>query len=64
MCEGVNEDNILVKSCWKLNKQGIIQISKSKKDEWEERIYILQETIKYWIQNSTEKTIEIIELFY
>jgi len=60
----VNENNILVKSCWKLNKLGIIQISKSKTSEWEERIYILQETIKYWIQNSTKKTIEIIELFY
>jgi len=35
-----------------------------KKNEWEERIKILKEWIKYWIDNETEKTVEIIELFY
>ena len=59
-----NEDNVLVKSCWKLNKLGIMSIEPNKKKEWEERIDILKDTIKYWIENSTEKTIEIIELFY
>ena len=35
-----------------------------KEKEWEERINTLKEEIQYWIDNETEKTIEIIELFY
>ena len=59
-----NQDGILVKSCWKLNKLGVMQITKTKQKEWEERIETLKQQIQYWIDNSTEKTIEIIELFY
>ena len=59
-----NQDGILVKSCWKLNKLGVIQITKTKQKEWEERIETLKQQIQYWIDNPTEKTIEIIELFY
>jgi len=59
-----NQDGILVKSCWKLNKLGVMQITKTKQKEWEERIETLKHQIQYWIDNTTEKTIEIIELFY
>ena len=59
-----NNDGILVKSCWKLNKLGVMTISKTKQKEWEERIETLKQQIQYWIDNTTEKTIEIIELFY
>ena len=59
-----NQDGILVKSCWKLNKLGVMQITKTKQKEWEERIESLRQQIQYWIDNQTEKTIEIIELFY
>jgi hypothetical protein len=59
-----NQDGILVKSCWKLNRLGIMQVTKKKEKEWEERIDILKQQIQYWIDNSTEKTIEIVELFY
>jgi hypothetical protein len=59
-----NQENILVKSCWKLNKLGVMQIIKNKQKEWEERIENLKQQIQYWIDNPTEKTIEIIELFY
>ena len=41
-----------------------MQIEKTKKNEWEYRIKCLIEEIEYWINNSTEKTIEIIQLFY
>jgi hypothetical protein len=37
---------------------------KTKQKEWEERIDTLKQQVKYWIDNSTEKTIEVIELFY
>jgi len=59
-----NTDGILVKSCWKLNKLGVMTIKKTEQKEWEERIDALKEQIQYWIDNSSEKTIEIIELFY
>ena len=58
----INQDGLKIKSCWKMTKQGVMVIFKSK--EWEERINTLKEEIQYWIDNETEKTIEIIELFY
>jgi hypothetical protein len=59
-----NQEGVLVKSCWKLNKLGVMQITKTKQKEWEERIEALKQQIQYWIDNPTEKTIEIVELFY
>ena len=59
-----NEKGELVKSCWKLNKLGILHIIQSKKKEWEHRIECLKQEIQYWVDNPTEKTIEIVELFY
>jgi hypothetical protein len=58
----INQDGILIKSCWKLNKLGVMTISK--KEEWNYSIECLKEQINYWINNPTEKTIEIVELFY
>jgi len=60
----INKDGILVKSCWTLDEKYIMSISEDKQKEWEERIESLKQQIQYWIDNSTEKTIEIIELFY
>jgi len=55
----------IIKSCWKSNLlSGILYIDKNKIHEWAERLKILEEQIKYWIENKTSKTIEIIELFY
>jgi hypothetical protein len=62
--EYTTQDGTLMQSCWKLNKRGVMQIDKSKQNEWEQRIDCLKQQIKYWIDNPTEKTIEIIELFY
>ena len=59
-----NQEGTLVKSCWKLSKLGVMQIMKSKEKEWEERINTLKQQIQYWIDTQTEKTIEIIQLFY
>ena len=59
-----NEKGTVVKSCWKLNKLGVMQIIKTKEKEWEKRVESLLDQIQYWSENSTEKTIEIIELFY
>lgn len=62
--EYVDSNGNTVSSCWKLNKRGVMQIEKSKEKEWEERIDILKEQIRYWVNNATDKTVETIELFY
>ena len=60
------KDGINVTSCWYLNKQGICVVKKSKKDEWSQRLNVLENHINYWInpENTTNKTIETIQLFY
>ena len=60
----IDTDGNIIKSCWKLNCYGAMKILKHKENEWEERIEVLNKQIKYWIDNPTEKTVEIIELFY
>lgn len=60
----MNKDNVLVKSCWKVNKLGVMQIMKTKEAEWNERMACLKQQIQYWVENPTEKTAEIVELFY
>ena len=59
-----NQQGEKIKSCWKLNKLGVMTIAPRKEKEWEERISILKEQIQYWIDNSPTKTVEIVELFY
>lgn len=58
------ENNIT--SCWIIGKDGICRIKKNKVKEWDNRMSILKEHINYWIQpeNTTNKTVEIIQLFY
>ncbi len=61
----MDKDGNKIKSCWKLNRTtGLIGLDKKKTKEWEERFNSLVEQINYWIKNSTEKTVEIVELFY
>jgi hypothetical protein len=59
-----NETNI--SSCWGVDKKGICVIKKSKKEEWSERLKCLEEHINYWTtpENTTSKTVEIIQLYY
>lgn len=60
----INDKNIT--SCWGQNKQGICTIKKSKKKEWNERLNLLKEKIEFYSkeENKSEKTIEMIHLFY
>ena len=61
-----DENGKMITSCWGLDKKGICSIKKSKKQEWSERLNVLGEQIIYWVnpRNKTQKTIEIIQLFY
>ena len=62
----VFENGKQVFSCWGQNNKGICVVKKSKQNEWKQRLNVLETQITYWIQpnNSTNKTIEIIQLFY
>jgi hypothetical protein len=56
-------ENKTIKSCWKINKgSGILTISSQ--TNWNTRLKVLEETLKYWINNETNKMLECIELFY
>jgi hypothetical protein len=60
------KDGINVSSCWGQDKKGICLVKKSKQDEWIQRLNVLEEHINYWInpENTTNKTVETIQLFY
>jgi hypothetical protein len=49
-----------------INKNGICAVKKTKQKEWTDRLQALKNQIEYWCKedNKTDKTIEIIQLFY
>ena len=57
-------NNNKITSCWGLNKNGICVVKKQKINEWNERLNNLKSQIEYWLNNKTNKMIEIIQLFY
>ena len=60
-----NKDGAKIKSCWSINKStGLCYIQKSKENEWNKRLDFLKEIINKWLFKNSEKTIEIIKLFY
>jgi len=61
-----DDNEIRISSCWSLNNKGICVVKKSKNNEWIQRLNTLKEQLNYWINpdNITNKTIEIIQLFY
>jgi hypothetical protein len=58
------KDDKKIPSCWDNYKNGICVVKY--KEDWEYRLSILEAQIKYWTSscNSTNKIIEIIQLFY
>ena len=59
-----DKDGGRVRSCWRLNKMGIMTVPKTKRVEWNERINLLLSRIQYWIDHPPTKTIEIDSLFF
>ena len=53
-----------ITSCWGQDKKGICVVKKSKQKEWIARLTTLTEQVRYWIDHSTDKTVEVIHLFY
>jgi len=50
------------KSCWSRKKNGLYSVTNQ--EEWAKRLNSLKQTLQYWLDNTTTKTIEIISLFY
>jgi len=57
-------NNEHIQSCWKLSKNGLCVIKKSKKTEWNQRLNRLHDEVNYWLINKTDKIVEVIHLFY
>ena len=55
---------VKINTCFFWTKLGLLVIPKSKQAEWENRLNVLHDTIKYWLENKTNKTVEIVHLFY
>jgi len=58
----INNKNIKMDSCWKLNSKGNLILYN--KENWTTRLNSLKDQIEYWISNKTDKMIEIIQLYY
>jgi hypothetical protein len=57
----------MIGTCWSLEKNsGLMVVKKASMKAWETRLQVLKEQIEYWScdENKTEKTIEIVHLFY
>ena len=58
----INEKGILVKSPWMHNNRGVSVVKNPA--EWDMRLSLLKNQVQYWIDNKTDKTVEIVQLFY
>jgi len=58
----LNLESKRIPSCWSYDSKGKIYITN--KEDWNQRLSVLKNTIEYWLQNPPEKMIETIQLFY
>ena len=53
-----------IPSCWSYNKTGVCVVKRENERVWNERLAVLDEQIRYWCENITDKTVEVVQLFY
>ncbi len=59
----VDVEGTKIKSCWSVKKtSGLLYINNNK--QWNLRLECLKEQVEYWIKHRTDKTIQIVYLFY
>ena len=58
------DDIVKITSCWAPDGNNIMVVKKSKENEWSERMNAFNNQIQYWVENPTDKIVEIIQLFY
>lgn len=59
-------ENEKVKTCWSVSKQGLCHVNLKDKKLWDERLETLKAQVEYWCanENKSEKTAEVIHLYY
>lgn len=45
-------------------RQEIVSVNSKNMNAWTKRLVVLKDQIHYWMDHTTEKTVEVIELFY
>jgi hypothetical protein len=60
----IDDSGIKIISCWRMGKDGVLRLTESKKDIWNQRLLTLKESINYWLSNYTEKMVEVIQLYF
>ena len=58
----VSADGVRHRSCWQMNKYGTYSVVG--RDEWKKRLGYLQETVQYWMENRTNKLVEVVQLYF
>jgi hypothetical protein len=51
-------------TCWRHDGNGILVVSRSKAKEWRERLTTQNHEIQKWMQTKSEKTLQVVHLFY
>jgi len=62
--DGYDTTDGRIPSCWSYNKTGVCIVKREKESLWNQRLTVLDDQIRYWCENLTDKTIEVIQLFY
>jgi hypothetical protein len=60
----IDETGVKIRSCFTADKTGIMKVAKSKEKEWDNRIDSLKTQIQYWSDHGTDKTVEVVQLFF
>ena len=60
----INKNKNTINSCWVINKQNICTVNKNNNKAWNDRLNSLKIQLQYWLENKTDKMIEIIQLYY
>ncbi len=62
--EYVDRDGVKHPSCFGVDGRGMVRVGKRKRDEWDDRLACLRSTVLYWIEARTDKTVEVVSLFF
>ncbi len=59
------EDGKEVPSSCRVNRNGVLTITKKWKDAWDVRLEALRQTVECWMnsRNSSAKTVQVVELY-
>jgi hypothetical protein len=58
------EENTRIFSPWRAGEDGVLRIVKTREAEWNSRLESLKNCISEWCKKGTQKTLEIIHMFY